>query len=208
MTGPVLQLANGTLLLFIYGNFQGDSGASQFSNAVIFSNDGGSSWGTNSAILIARDATHTLSFDETMGYQDENGIIHVLIRQENGAGGYYAATSPDNGITWSPATLSLISPAASGRVRPAIAYLGNNRVFYVGRAGTTSNAPLVNFCYSPDNMASWTVYPNWTFVGEPAGTNYAGYCGVAKLLPDGVSAAIPIANTSTGTTMIMYQDFS
>lgn len=93
----VLELADGTLLMGIYG---ADPGTAVCRSYLVRSTDRGDSWGE--AVLIAEDEAGRLSFEEpAVAYTADGHLLAMLRCGEPGDYQYlYQATSHDGGYTW------------------------------------------------------------------------------------------------------------
>jgi hypothetical protein len=93
----VLQMADGTCLMGIYG---ADYGSSVCRAYVVRSEDGGESWGAPA--LIARDPEGRLSFEEPALVRTQKGHLLAMLRcgQEGKYQYLYQASSFDQGRSW------------------------------------------------------------------------------------------------------------
>jgi len=145
-TAKVLELQNGTLMLPIYGTL---SGGSYNSTAVVFSSDGGLTWG-GQVTVAAGNAPN--EYNEANAVQLPSGRIVMLIRHDAGTTGYAYSYSDDNGATWSSPT-NIIADSLPGR--PSIILLGYGGIFFMGRGYNGSSGGIIASA-SWDNGATWT----------------------------------------------------
>lgn len=94
---PVLELADGTLVMGIYGADPGDAVCRAY---LVRSTDGGETWGEPA--LVAQDAEGKLSFEEPALARTADGRLLAILRcGEPGDYQYlHQATSNDGGHTW------------------------------------------------------------------------------------------------------------
>lgn len=195
VSAKVLELANGTLMLPIYGT----DNSNIHNAAVLTSTDGGMTWG-NQATIAAGTSVH--SYSEPNLVQLADGTIVAILRDDNEENGqtpvaYARAYSTDNGATWSsPSTV--ISSQHPGT--PAVVLLGSGGLFLVTRgpwAGQTGYAT------SWDGGISWTSFayvPGYATWGDV-------YDSVTMLSGGTVAAAVSWQVVDTTSATIHYVDF-
>lgn len=99
LTGPACELADGHVLLPVFGQNSGDSGRTC---KVMRSTDDGQSWSL--LATIASGPTDSRSYNEPGLVQLANGTVYALVR-DYPADDYYVCPSTDNGATWGARTL-------------------------------------------------------------------------------------------------------
>lgn len=166
----VLQLADGTCLMGIYG---ADYGSAVCRSHVVRSTDGGQTWGDPAQ--IARDPAGRLSFEEPALAQTPNGHLLAMLRcGEPGRYEYlFQARSFDGGCTWTgpertpmwghPAHLLAL---ADGRL---LCTYGYRRPLYGVRA-----------CVSHDQGASWDI-EHEIVLRDDGGSRDVGYPSSVQL---------------------------
>lgn len=184
---PVLELANGTLALPIYGKLH--DGDPLDSAAVVFSIDGGMTWGGQVTIAATNGIKE---YNEANVVQLRNGRIVAMIRHDVGATGYACSYSDDNGATWS-FPRNVIPSEWVGK--PALLLLGSGGIFLQMRYGSSLSA------YS----ASWNGGASWE---NPATLNSGGdqYSSMTLRLSGSVAS---VTSTPSGPTSakLQYQEF-
>lgn len=139
LSAPVIQLANGDLLLSIYGL---QSEASAYTAVTMKSSDGGATWGAE--VIIAEPGT--ISYSEPNIVLLDNGTILALIRnkQDNKI---LTTTSADSGATWGEVT-----EAFDGNGSPHVIQLSDTRLIATNRR-VSDNAAV--YRVSEDRGATW-----------------------------------------------------
>jgi hypothetical protein len=147
-TSKVIELANGTLLLPIYGQNIGDI---LMSSAVMKSTDGGVTWGS---FQIIATCTSTDRYDEACGVLLKSGKIVMLIRHDVSTTGqhYSRVYSNDNGVSWLGLT-DVMDITFAGR--PVIVELGLGGLLFVGRG---SGYGKTCWATSWDEGATWSAF--------------------------------------------------
>ena len=180
-TSKVIQLADGTLLLPIYGD----------SAAIIRSTDGGRTWGGQVTTALS---TATNTYDESNGIVDPNGDIVVFVRCDSSLTadeGIWRTVSTDGGQTWSTPQEVIgdnCRDAITGATgvgypgRPSPVLLPSGAIVMLDRMGTSAGVSC-NYWTSWDGGLTWTCTP------LIAGTNGQEY-GSLTLLPGGQLAGI------------------
>jgi hypothetical protein len=191
----VLELADGTILLPVYGQNSGDPSDPNFANAaVVKSTDGGATWGAQ--VLIAATDGSTKGYSESNGVILPDGRITLIIRQDISPKGYYEAHSDDDGLTWSTPT-EVISSATVGK--PAVSLLASGAMLLVAR---TNSASRTGYAASWDTGATWT---SFTTYNNLLGTDM--YDSTELLSGGDVAAAISHSAADGNSAAIVYQDF-
>lgn len=162
--GKVVELASGTLLLPIYGNYTGDN-PDITTAAVVKSDNGGTSWG--SQVTMASGA----NFNEATIVILPDGNLLSLIRNEDDAS-IYKVTSTNDGVTWSTPSLSF-----AGSARPELLVLASGGVciFYRNPANGL-----------PVYRTSWDDGVTWSALTQFGASTY--YYGAAIQLAGGLVA--------------------
>jgi hypothetical protein len=113
-SAPILELANGDLLVPIYG---GTKGGSDTRASIVRSRDGGLTWPRRDEVEIA--TTPGLNFQEPTVVEVEGRLLAVM-RTDSSYSRAYQTTSIDGGATWSePAGLDLAAQASELIALPA-----------------------------------------------------------------------------------------
>lgn len=148
-SGPMVELANGDLLVCGYGAIDSTKdAASRWDVRVMKSTDGGSTWG--SSVTIADGFAADLPYSETvMGLLPDGTTLMALIRCDTATKTIYRSTSTDGGATWSAATGVLTN--AGGR--PSWISLSSGGVLLTYRRSSDTSAELVT---SWDSGATWS----------------------------------------------------
>jgi len=142
-SGPVIELANGDLLIGIYGRNTGDS----YDSAVCMkSTDGGDTWG--SEVTIGDGPTDSRNYHEPNLVLLNTNILAMLrtSKEVEGITEYtiYTSISTDSGASWS-------APASkfTGSGAPRTIKLSDGRLACIYRAKTpeTSNDPVIKAFY-------------------------------------------------------------
>jgi hypothetical protein len=191
----VLELADGTLLLPVYGQNSDDPADPNFANAaVIKSIDAGTTWGAQ--VIVAGTDGSTKGYSESNGVVLPDGRITLIIRQDIAPRGYYESHSNDNGATWSVAT-QVISSASVGK--PAVSVLASGGILLLAR---TDSASRTGYATSWDKGATWTAFATYdTLLGTDM------YDSTELLSGGNVASAISYANADGTAAAITYQDF-
>jgi len=180
-SGKVLELQNGTLMLPVYGML---SGGSNRSATVVFSIDGGLTWG-GQVTVAAADGVNWYS--ESNAVQLPSGRIVMLIRQDAGTTGFAYSYSDNNGATWSSPT-NVIAVSTPGR--PSTIVLGSGGIFFMGRSSTGTIT-----------SASWDGGATWVTPTSLGGAE----AGAAMVL----QSSGDIGTVSTrGIISIVYREFA
>ena len=126
-TSYVVQLANGTLMLRLYTTSNGKV-------AVVFSSDGGTTWGFQRTVVQVAVTGNVDLWNESNYVQLPNGTIFGIVRNDNATTasrkGWWSVTSTDNGATWSsPVQIltAMINPS-----RPALSITPSGNLFVMG----------------------------------------------------------------------------
>ena len=188
-SSKVIELANGILLLPIYGRNTGDT---KDRSAIIKSTDWGISWGNQ--VTMAGTGTGTDEYSEANGVVLSTGRIVVLIRHEGE--GWVRVYSDDNGATWSAPGSDVIDDAGGVPGRPTVVLLGSGGLFFMGRITTIPGQSTI-YGTSWDEGTTWSLgMPGWR------GSNYES----AVTLSGGEVGAIHSLGPY-GTSGITYQNF-
>jgi hypothetical protein len=199
VSAKILELANGTLMLPVYG---ANNSNNIWTTAVLISTDGGTTWGNQVTIAAGASGTPTHSYSEPNLVQLADGTIVAIMRDDDEAHGntpigYARAYSTDNGVTWSsPSTV--ISSQHPGT--PAITLLGSGGIFLMTRGAWAGQTGYVT---SWDSGATWTSFsyvptiPTWGDV----------YDSVTLLSGGVVAAAVSWQNVGSSSATIRYVDF-
>ncbi len=159
-SSKVMQLANGTLLLPVYG----DSGA-----ALMQSTDGGQTWG-NLVMTAPNPSDGSSSFSESNGVVEPDGEIILFVRCDTGTDNYsvdgvWRTVSTNDGQTWSApaqvlggscvdAVTGALNAGYTGRPSPVL--LPSGAIVMLNRAGTGGNGGCDNYWTSWDGGLTWT----------------------------------------------------
>ena len=149
VTAPVVQLANGNLILPCYGADLASDTVGY--TTVARSTDGGSTWAY--LATVAKDATKTTEYVEPNVVLLGDGSLLCMIRSDTGSFQIYQSKSTDSGATWSTASVAFGS--ASGR--PAVHRHPRGFVMCMYRAQTPDATPgRTLYRTSWDGGASWS----------------------------------------------------
>lgn len=96
--GPVVELANGDLLMTLEGNDSGDAALNRWSKA-LRSTDNGETWGD--PVTVRDYADDTRPYYETKLLLLDDGSLLAIHRTSAGTGTHYISKSTDGGATWS-----------------------------------------------------------------------------------------------------------
>ena len=126
---------------------------------VIFSSDGGLTWGNETTV------TSSSHFTESNYVQLSNSHIVGILRNDNGTDGhgYWMTSSSDNGATWSAPLQVLDGTAAAQPGRPALSITPSGKLFLVGRFGSGTGT---GYSYSSDNGATWSAPTMYYVLGS------------------------------------------
>lgn len=157
---PVLQLANGDLLLGVYGN----DVVGAYSAGVVRSTDGGTTWG--SVVIVGNIATR--DYNESGLVETTPGTVLCMMRNSIGVAihEYYQSTSTDNGVTWSAPTL--LQQRASGT--PIMIKLANGKILLVYRR-TGAGTSVFGLRVTADGGTTWGTEQLIT-IPNSGGTDY------------------------------------
>ncbi len=122
----ILELADGTLLLPIYGRKAGDTLERA---AVAFSSDGGRTWNARETSTIAYDTEGKIDFQEPALALLPNGTILCSLRTTNAGYHAYESCSTDGGKTWSKPIDTGLRGHAAG-----LLYTSSGRIFHAYRS--------------------------------------------------------------------------
>lgn len=204
-TGPtftsakMIELADGTLMLPLYGR---DSGDSYDSISVVFSTDHGATWG--GAVRVIDGQTDGRSYNECCPILFPNGDITIFARTESSPYGMHRFTSTDNGATWTHDTV-VLSDMGPGRPTVVRSTAGGGGPLLCHYRRTSSLHAGAATSY--DDGATWTYY------GSPSDTSnlYFMYASAIEIVPGlfGVAIALETASpTVTNLEFWTYRDGS
>ena len=193
-TSKVIQLANGTLVLPVYGRVSGDSTDSV---GVTFSTDGGASWGNS--VIAVRGVTGE-QYNEVGGALLQSRIV-LIVRHDISAGttGYVRAYSDDSGATWSAPVSVRGGITTPGR--PAVLKLGENELFMWARFGSLVHS---RWGISLDGGIHWSPF---TPFGTSATEEY--FYASSVLSEDGLEIfSILSSKRTVDDAYIVFQSFN
>jgi hypothetical protein len=188
----VLPLANNTLMLGLY-----DAAVNEAD--VIFSSDGGLTWGGQTVVAAAA------GYDEANYAQLANGTIVGILRKDGA--GYWLVSSTDNGATWTSPVQKFNGTVAGNPGRPALLITPSGTLFLVGRFTESGSASNTGYSYSTDGGATWAAPANfYSFTNK----NLGSY-GYAQGFYDAATQSLMYAigqGAETGTAQMIFQQFS
>jgi hypothetical protein len=201
-SGKPLQLANGTILLPVYGKNTADT----FEHAaVVSSTDNGLTW---SAPVTVASAVSTIAYNEWGMVQLGSGRVVGIVRNST-LRGYAEVHSDNNGATWSsPVNVINIGSTSTGG-RPTLLILQSGDLFLFTRKGIPFTSA---YAVSEDDGVTWTPFIKY---GPRSTIEHSFEYGSAILLPDGTIGAV-IGRESDGVgsvfsdgtaAYITYQNF-
>jgi len=146
--GPMLRYTSGKLAIPLYGKNSGDT---YYSSSIIFSNDGGSTWGNEVVIADGEDDSRMYA-EPNLTYLDFYGIILCMMRSDTpdaANGNFFASYSNDQGNTWSVPVSKFSATGA-----PRVHQLKNHILLIIYR----NNADVTQAIYriSRNNGFSWS----------------------------------------------------
>lgn len=176
-SGPVVELANGTLLMPIYGHSGG-----LYRCDVLFSTNNGATWGSQDTILDRSGSGFSVTECCLLVNADGVGVT-AYIRQEGGTSGpLWRVHSADGGTTWGAA----VQCHTGYPGRPSVARFDatDTLVLQYRQAGTEKPA----WAYSHDDGVTWQ--------GETVISNSIGVYGAFWPLADGSMGMVAAIETS------------
>jgi hypothetical protein len=141
-SGAVLELANGDLLLPVYGRNSGDA---RESTRVLRSADGGATWGGE--VTVGDGVTNARRYQEPSLVLLSDGTIRCLMRSDTDDT-QWSATSADGGLTWTAPALAFDGTGSSHQL-----LLADGRLLATFRSNGL-NKPI-GMRLSEDNGATW-----------------------------------------------------
>lgn len=189
VSAPIVELADGTLVLAFYGR---NNSATYESSATLRSTDGGATWAFGGT--MADGATLGASAQEPqIGLLADGTTLLGLIRGSNGQ--MYRTASTDGGLTWAATT----NPYGSATARPTFVQTATGAIITVYRWSTNSNRAAARL--STDNGVSWTTNPV-PITPEPGDMQYVGMVEVA---PGVIAVAISEEGTAGTDATITFR---
>lgn len=145
-SAPVVELANGTLLMPAFGRNTDDLFTS---SRVSFSTDGGQTWG--SPAEIANGPSSGIDFIEPNIIRLNSGNLLCLLRTNGAGGNFYKSFSNDGGLTWSSPAVAFLGTGA-----PRMIQMVSGRIICVFRSGLAQTGQHAALRWSMDDGATWT----------------------------------------------------
>ncbi len=185
-SGPIVELANGNLVVAGYGQ---NTGATFQSARVMVSTDGGMSW--SGEVTIGNGPTASRHYQEPyLGLTPAGGLL-AMLRSDTGTLTIYKVVSTDGGATWTvPASVI----AATGR--PAwLTLRSGGMVLFMRRTSDLAHA----FITSWDNGATWTAASQ--LGATPPGGGQSTYVQPVELAAGLVAVVRSTESGSTASTV-------
>jgi len=148
VSGPVVELANGDLIMAVYGRNVNDP--NYYSVHSLKSTDGGNTWGSEAT--IGNGIADSLYYAEPNLVLLPNGNLLALIRDVTTGSKIYSSISTDSGATWSAPTVAF---NGTGAPRVILLHSGNLLAVYRSYGGANSTKGVA-YRISTDNGATWT----------------------------------------------------
>jgi hypothetical protein len=147
----ILRLANGTLMLPMYNNNEGEI-------TVEFSSDSGSTWGSETQVVNVSVTGNNDLWGESNFVQLQSGLCFGILRNDNTSNGsrrgWWTVSSTNTSCTaWGSPTqiFNQVNPS-----RPAIAMDASGNLFAVGRFNGAAANNETGYTYSLDAGVTWS----------------------------------------------------